>query len=187
MKIIYFFFFILFLNNVYGFGVSPGSFFIELENGQEIEKEFFIYNNAEDIRTFNVSSYGFFNFTDFILEIDENSEKEIKFLVRVPYETPEGMYSGRIYVKELNKDEGGVNLDALLGIKFEFLIKSNYTEEFEDNTFEQKLELKEMPENPNNTIGIEEELGFEIILFYILIELIILMCLYRIYKNRQPV
>ena len=71
MKIIYFFFFILILNNVYGFGVSPGKFNIEINNGEEIEKEFFIYNNENELKKFNISSSGFFNFTDFILEVKE--------------------------------------------------------------------------------------------------------------------
>ena len=35
-------------------------------------------------------------------EAEEDSEKEVKFLIKVPYETLEGDYSGRIYVKEIN-------------------------------------------------------------------------------------
>lgn len=187
MKIICFFFFILFLSNVYGFGVSPGSFSVELGNGQEVEKEFFIYNNENELKKYNITGIGFFNFTDFILEIEENSEKEVKFLVTVPYKTLEGNYSGRIYVNELNEEEGGVNLDTLLGIRFEFLIKSNYTG-FEEENFEQKLELKEANnKNELENIALEEEFGIEIILFYVLVVLIILLGIYQIYKNRQIV
>ena len=56
------------------------------------------------MKKFNISSSGFFNFTDFILEVKENNEKEVKFLVKIPYETLEGNYVGMIYINELNKD-----------------------------------------------------------------------------------
>ena len=187
MKIIYFFFFILFLTNVYGFGVSPGSFSIDINNGEEAEKEFFVYNNEDELREYNISGVGFFNFTDFILEVDNNSEKEVKILVKVPYETLEGNYIGRIYVNEINKEEGGVNLDTLLGIKFEFFVKSDYTEKFEDSSFKRRLDFKEINQKDNLEETEYEEIGFEIILFYVLLCLIILMCIYRIYKNRQSV
>ena len=186
MKIIYFFFFILILNNVYGFGVSPGKFNIEINNGEEIEKEFFIYNNENELKKFNISSSGFFNFTDFILEVKENNEKEVKFLVKIPYETLEGNYVGMIYINELNKEEGGVNLDTLLGIKFEFFVNSDYTE-LNENKFEQKLEFKEISQKDKLKTELEEEFGFEIILFYALIVFVILLGVYKIYKNRQSV
>lgn len=186
MKIIYFFFFILFLNNVHGFGVSPGSFSIYINNGDEIEKEFFIYNNAIESRKYNISSKGFFNFTDFILEIEGNSERELKFLINIPYETLEGKYSGRVYINEINEEEGGVNLDTLLGIKFNFNVKSNYTG-FIENNFEQKLELKEIQESNLEEFELEKEFGFEVVLFYILAGITIILCIYRIYKNIQTV
>ncbi len=176
MKITYFFFFILFLYNVYAFGISPGSFSIGLENGEETEKSFFIYNDEKDGNEFNISSYGvnFFNFSSFKTKI--NNEDEIKFLIRIPKETEEGNYEGRIYVNELNKENGGINLDTLLGIKFKFNIKSNYTKS--EESFEEEVETQENEEDKENSFL--EDNSFAINLFYFLLILIILLCLYRI-------
>ncbi|MEK6937069.1 MAG: hypothetical protein AABW58_03280 [Nanoarchaeota archaeon] len=186
MKITYFFFFLLFLYNVHGFGVSPGVFQVVINNDEELEKEFFIYNNEDELKRYNISGNGFFNFTDFITEVNGNSEKEVKILINVPYETLEGNYLGRIYVNEINKEEGGVNLDTLLGIKFEFFVTSNYTEELEENSFRERLEFKEINKEELE-FEIEEEFEFEIVLFYSLIILVILLGFYIIYKNRQIV
>ncbi len=185
MKIIYFFLFILFLSNAYGFGVSPGIFKIEIKNGEEMEKEFFIYNNEEIVKKFSINGDGFFNFSDFIVEVDGNNEKEIKFKIRIPYETLEGDYAGRIYVNELNMEEGGINLDTLLGIKFEFSVNSDY--ELKENKVEQKIEFKAENKDKVLETKIKEELGLEIIFFYALISLVFLLGIYRVYKNIQSV
>ena len=177
MKLTYFFFIFLFLYNTYGFGISPGSFDIQLNNGEEIEKSFYIYNNKEETREFNISSYGinFFNFTDFNTKIKGNSEEEIKFLISIPTETEQDNYEGRIYVNELNKESGGINLDTLLGIKFNFNIKSNYTKS--EESFEGKFETEENEEDKENRFL--EYSGFAINLFYFLLILIIILCIYR--------
>ena len=52
---------------------------------------------------------------------------------------------------------------------------------------EQKLEFKEINQEDKLKTELEEEFGFEIILFYALIVFVILLGVYKIYKNRQSV
>ena len=73
-----------------------------------------------------------------------------------------------------------------MGIKFEFFVNSDYTE-LNENKFEQKLEFKEINQEDKLKTELEEEFGFEIILFYALIVFVILLGVYKIYKNRQSV
>lgn len=176
MKIIYFFFFILIMPNIFGFGISPSKFEINLNNDDYAEKGFFILNDKETKSLFNVSSYGleYFNFTELIIEVDGNSEREVRFMINVPYETVAGIYDGRIYVKEITERNGGVNLENLLGVKINLIVDSDYSET-EINT-EQKQILK-------NNFELEKKLEFEIILFYLLIMIIFILCLYKIYIN----
>ncbi|MBI2672030.1 hypothetical protein HYX16_03800 [Candidatus Woesearchaeota archaeon] len=191
MKLIYFLFFIFLISNVYGFGVSPSEFNINLENGQELERQFFIFNDNQ-IKLFNISSYeiSFFNFSSFIVEIDENNQKEIKFLINVPFETENGSYSGRIYVKEDRISEGGINIDTLLGIKVNINVKSNYSLDNDEGNLKEDLLLKQ---EDNDEITFSEEINKEdlnylvyfkdnpeLILFCGLIILVLMLCLCRI-------
>jgi len=188
VKLIYFLFFIFLISNVYGFGVSPSEFNINIENGKEVEREFFIFNDNQ-VKFFNISSYGisFFNFSSFIVEIGENGKEEIRFLINVPFETENGSYDGRIYVKENRINEGGVNIDTLLGIKVNINVKSNYSL---DNNIKEDLLLKQ-EYNDEITFFEEinkEDLNFlvyfkdnpELTLFYGLIILVLMLCLCRI-------
>ena len=175
---IYFLFIFLLMSNVYAFGVSPTNFNIELVNGETIEKEFFILNNNFETKLYNISNYNleFFNFTSFIIEVDSNSEKEVKFQLNVPQEIVSNNFDGRIYVKEINTLEGGVNLDTLLGIKVNLDIKSDYI------LIEERLNFKQ----ENNFVP---RTKFEIIktnkpetLFYVLIGVVILLCLIKAFN-----
>ena len=176
MKIIYFFFIFLFLPNVFGFGISPAKFDINLNNNDYIEKEFFILNDKDSTRKFNVSSYGFeyFNFTELILDIGGNSEKDVIFRINVPYETVSGNYEGRIYIKEILENNGGLNVDNLLGVKINLIVDSDYLEESVKINTEQKNNEKK------SDFGIKENLEIEVILFYFLIVIIFVLCFYKI-------
>ncbi len=175
MKIIYFLFFILFINNVYGFGISPTVFDIELNNGETIEKEFFILNDKE-YKLFNVSSYGidFFNFSNFYLEVDKGTEKEVKFLIKAPYDIISGNYEGRIYVKEIKNTEGGLSLEPLLGIKVNINVISNFSEDNERTNIYLKDDDQQIKDYLNYDSQIIDEATNkpEIFLFYSLIGLI---------------
>ena len=176
MKIIYFLFFLLFLPNVFGFGISLSKFDINLNNNDYIEMKFFILNDEENNRAFNISSYGFeyFNFTELILDIEGNSEKEFIFRINVPYETVSGNYEGRIYIKEILENNGGVNVDNLLGVKINLIIDSDYSEK------NVKINTEQKNNEEKADFEIKENLGLEVILFYLLIAIVLVLCFYKI-------
>ncbi len=182
MKIIYFLIFILISFNAFAFGVSPSNFEVMLNNNEGIEKEFTLINDDYETKEFEIKSYGidFINFTEFTFKIAPQSQENIKFSINVPYETNEGIYEGRIYINKIKHEEGGVNLDALLGIKIKVNVISNFTENYfaeginSENKYLQNRNdnfLDEFTENP------------EIFVFYILIAVILFACIFVICRN----
>lgn len=181
MKIIYFLIFILISLNAHAFGISPSSFEVRLQNNYGVEKEFTLINDDFETKEFEISSYGidFINFTKFNLKIGPQSQENVKFLIGVPYETSEGIYEGRIYVNKIKPEEGGVNLDALLGIKVEVEVESNFTGDY----FADSIKL-----NSGNEILQEDKYDFldsmtenpEIILFYALTIVLCIICAFFI-------
>ena len=185
MKIIYFLIFILFINNVYAFGISPVNFDLNIKNGFQTEQEFFVVNNENTNKVINISTdFEFVNFSNIILETEPNSEKNIKFLFQVPYETTEGEYEGRIYLKEIKDDEGGISLDTSLGIKITLNVESNYADTLNEKK-EYVYSEQEFKEIPKEELNLLEYLktNLEIVIFYSLIGLISLIALIRIFKN----
>jgi hypothetical protein len=128
VKIVYFFISLFLLNNVYGFGVSPAEFDLNLRNGEVVERSFYVFNNKNENKIFNISSYDaeFLNFSSFLIEANKNSEKEVYFLVDVPAYLKNHSYKGRIYVGEIKDSISGVNLNTLLGIKINLNVLSDY-------------------------------------------------------------
>ena len=177
MKIIYFLFFILLCNNVFAFGVSPSNFEINLHNDESVEKEFTLINDEFETREFEISSYGIelFNFTKFNLKIEPQSQENIKFLISVPYEAIKGEYEGRIYVKKIKPEEGGVNLDALLGIKIKVNVESSFVETLKEINIDKTQVTKE-----NNFLDKLKE-NPEILLFYALITFVLLLVIWKIF------
>lgn len=177
MKIIYFFFFILLVPGALGFGVSPAKIEANLKNSETIEKEFFILNNNHQDKIFNISSeFQFLNFSSFIVNVDSNNEKEIKFLINIPYDVPSGEYEGRIYAREVLEDLNNLNLDPLLGVKVILDVDSNYLEK------EVKVNSEEILNSEQKNMEFTKLVNPENI-FYILIALVLILTCYRIFVN----
>ena len=176
MKIIYFFIFILLINNVYAFGVSPSSFEINLRNNESIEKEFTLINNEFETNEFEISSYGieFLNFTKFNLKIEPDNHEDVKFLIDVPYETLQGNYEGRIYAKKIKPEEGGVNLGTLLGIK----INANVESDFKEVHLKEFAASNKVEKTENTNLKFTNP---EIIAFYVLIALVLILVIWRFF------
>ena len=192
MKIIYFFIFLFLLNNAYGFGISPAEFNLDLRNGEHAERSFYLFNDNNENKVFNISSYNaeFLNFSSFLVEINKKGEAEVYFLIDVPDYFKNGSYEGRIYIQEIEYFVSGINLNTLLGIKINLNVLNNdirqeYVFEKEDfkadgpsieNDIHNDIIFDEYPKEDLDSVILDRKIllffaltGFIIILFFSLI------------------
>ncbi len=114
--------FVLASSFVFAIGISPNDFNAEVNKGDIIEKEFYVFNTKDK----SVSYTSFVDLDWFSIypdnfEIGGNNKQKVKVILEVPNNVNKGEYNGLIYFKEENNKKG-VSLDSSIGIKFKVVV-----------------------------------------------------------------